>query len=60
MMASRTSPQGSGNSLFIFHFFFLIIEGATACLFHLPLQAFVATITELKARAGNFFVNSHK
>ena len=24
--------------------------GATACLFHLPLQALVATITKLKAK----------
>ena len=30
-------------------------EGATACLFHLPLQALVATIMELKARAGTIF-----
>ena len=31
-------------------------KGATACLFHLPLQPLVATITELKARAGTIFV----
>ena len=30
--------------------------GATACLFHLPLhQVSIATIMELKVRAGNFF-----
>ena len=35
-------------------------EGVTACLFHLPLQAIVATITELKARADTIFCNSEK
>ena len=35
-------------------------EGATACLFYLPLQALVATITELKARAGTIFRNCEK
>ena len=32
-----------------------ISEGATACLFHLPLRALVGTNTELKARAGSIF-----
>ena len=31
-------------------------EGFTACLFHLPLQAFVAAIMKLKAKAGIIFV----
>ena len=35
-------------------------EGATACLFHLPPQALVAAITELKARAGTIFRNCEK
>ena len=35
-------------------------EGATACLFHSPLQALVATITELKVRAGTIFCNCEK
>ena len=35
-------------------------EGTTACLFHLPLQALVATIMELKARAGTIFHNCEK
>ena len=37
-------------------------KGATACLFRLSLQALVATITELKARAGTmaFFHNCEK
>ena len=30
-------------------------EGARACLFHSPLQAFVATIIKLKARDGTIF-----
>ena len=34
-----------------------ISEGATGCLFHLPLQALVATIIELTARAGTIFHN---
>ena len=29
---------------------------ATACLFHLLLQALAATIIELKARAGTIFI----
>ena len=35
-------------------------EGTTACLFHLPLQALVATIMKLKARAGTIFHNCEK
>ena len=35
-------------------------EGATACLFHLPLQAFVTAIMKLKARAGIIFRNCEK
>ena len=35
-------------------------EGATACLFHLPIQAFVAAIMKLKARADINFSNSEK
>ena len=37
-----------------------LLEGATACLFHLPLQAFVAAIMKLKARAGIIFRNCEK
>ena len=37
-----------------------LLEGATACLFHLPLQAFVAAIMKLKARAGIMFRNYEK
>ena len=32
------------------------VRPATACLFHLPLQAFVAAIMKLKARALSFLV----
>ena len=35
-------------------------EGATSCLLYLPLQAPVATITELKVRAGRIFLNCKK
>ena len=35
-------------------------KGATECLFHLPLQVLVATIIELKARAGTIFRNCKK
>ena len=35
-------------------------EGATACLFHLSLQAFVASIMKSKARAGIIFHNCEK
>ena len=35
-------------------------EGATACLFHLPLQAFFAVIMKLNARAGIIFRNCEK
>ena len=35
-------------------------QGPIACLFHLPLQAFVATIMKLKARAGTIFRNCEK
>ena len=38
-------------------------EGATACLFHLPIQhvqAFVAAIMKLKVRAGIMFCNGEK
>ena len=35
-------------------------ERATAYLFHLPIQAFVATIIKLKARAGIIFRNCEK
>ena len=38
----------------------IILEGATACLLHLPIQAFVATITKLKARAGTISRNGEK
>ena len=31
-----------------------------SCLFHLPLQAFVATILKLKAKAGTIFGNCEK
>ena len=34
--------------------------GGTACLFHAPLQALVATITELKVRAGTIFCDCEK
>ena len=34
----------------------ILSEKNTACLFHLLLQVFVATILELKARAGTVFV----
>ena len=37
-----------------------LAEGTTAYLFHLPLQALVATIMELKARAGTIFHNCEK
>ena len=35
-------------------------QGPIACLFHLPLQAFVAAIMKLKARAGTIFCNCEK
>ena len=46
MMAPRASSSGLeiGTSVKI------LSEGATACLFHLPLQTFVATIMKLKQR----------
>ena len=64
---SRTSSYGSGHRHFL-HFFTKIkkgtcikkTEGATAGLFHLPFQALVATITELKAKAGTIFRNCEK
>ena len=49
-------------SLFSFFAFFTkkISEVATACLFHLLLQAFVATIIKLKARVAIIFRNCEK
>ena len=35
-------------------------EGATTCLFHLPIQAFVAAIMKIKVRAGTIFCNCDK
>ena len=37
-----------------------LLERATSCLFDLPLQAFAATIMELKTRAGTIFSNCEK
>ena len=51
-------------SILVFCIFFQkfkkLLKGATACLSHLPLQALVATITKLKARAGTIFHNCEK
>ena len=35
-------------------------EGAKACLFHSPLQAFVAAIMKIQAKAGIIFCNCEK
>ena len=37
-----------------------LLEGSTACLFHLPIPAFVAAIMKLKTRAGIIFRNCDK
>ena len=69
--APQYSNSSSEHSLFSFFSFFTkkikngtcvkkLSKGATACLFHLPIQAFVAAIMKLKARAGIIFRNCEK
>ena len=72
MISSRASSPRAVDIVYFNFFAFLyknltkwhmskkLSEGATACLFHLPLQAFVAANMKLKARAGNNFLYCEK
>ena len=54
MMSPRTSSQGSRHSSLFFTKNFEMAPAA--CLFHLPIQKFVAAVIKLKVKAGIIFL----